>query len=717
MLEYLFSLSLLIFAVIIIRALCKKRVSAKLVYAMWLAVIIRLIIPVNLINLDLPFPEVSEIGTAILERIDEGTPMEGQDLSFEIPVSSEALPIAPVTPEVQKDTTVTPENAPIADSVTAETLSPNTIKLDAEELLLYAWGFGSLITLFFFAVPFVITGIRLKRSRRYHSKSGNTKVYVSDKVSSPCVMGIVPTIYITPSAESCKALELIILHEKTHIRHADHLWAILRIALIISFWWNPFVWAAALLSKRDAEVACDESVVRTMDDARRITYGRLILDMIPQKGGFVVAFANKPIKYRILRLTGKYKTTIIAAVVAVLTITLCFVMAFISNGVDDGENTILHFHKFSEKATCTASARCACGDVKGKPLGHKWVDADCENPKTCTRCSLTDGIPLEHTWLEATCDSAKTCTECKVTMGEHLEHIWISATCTADEYCSLCRDTRQKALGHDFTEATCTTAKTCNRCNYTDGNAVGHTMLSATCINPETCDLCGYTEGNALGHKWTEATCTKSSICTTCKAKGDNALGHSWIGDGCTSKKICSHCNFIESEALGHNYDRWVCTRCKGLEPDFAKKVKSAQDYLDSLNGIEDYWLYSDLYHIYGYTEAEANRIIEVMNVNWYAQAEKRAWSFISQKEGNYSKQEFYDFLHDYGFETYEVDYAFSVVSKVNPPRKVETYSDYADFSTSMSGDWEFADPWHYTGKPDFGNDISKPIRWDYAHP
>lgn len=499
MLEYLFSLSLLIVAVIIIRAICKKRVSGKLVYALWLAVILRLVIPVNLISLDLPFPEVSELGTTFLERIENGT-TNVSDPSFEIPDTSEAQPVSPVTPDVPKDTAVSLENAPSIDRVNTEEKvikaepSAEVIKIDAEAILLYACGIGSLITLLFFAVPFVITGIRLRRNRRYHSTSGNTKVYVSDKVSSPCVMGIVPTIYITPSAEGCKDLELIILHEKTHICHGDHLWAILRIALIIAFWWNPLVWAAALLSKRDAEVACDESVVRTMDDTRRITYGRLILDMIPQKGSFVVAFANKPIKYRIFRLTGKYKTTIIAAVVAVLTITLCFVMAFISNGVDDGKNTILHFHNFSEKATCTTSARCACGDVKGKPLGHKWVDADCENPKTCSRCSLTAGTPLPHTWLEATCDRAKTCKDCKATMGKHLEHIWISATCTADEYCSLCRDTRGSALGHDFSEATCTTAKTCNRCSYTEGDPLGHSYYLGVCTRCSTVDAAFYAD-------------------------------------------------------------------------------------------------------------------------------------------------------------------------------------------------------------------------------
>ncbi len=631
MLEYLFSLSLLIFAVIIIRALCKKRVSGKLVYALWLAVIIRLVIPVNLISLDLPFPEVSELGTAILERIEPGTLKEDTDPSFEIPNSSEALPITPVTPDLPEDTMASLGNAPTADSVTAEKLPPSAIKIDAEAMLLYAWGLGSLITLLFFAVPFVITGIKLKKNRQYHSTSGNTKVYVTDKVSSPCVMGIVPKIYITPSAESCKDLDLIILHEKTHIRHADHLWAVLRIALIILFWWNPLIWAAALLSKRDAEIACDESVVRTMDSEKRITYGRLIVDMIPQKASFVVAFANKPIKYRILRLTGKYKTTIFAAITAVVTIILCFLLAFVSNGVDDGENTIIHIHRFDKKATCTASARCACGDVKGKPLGHKWVDADCENPKTCTRCSLTDGTPLPHTWLEATCDSAKTCKDCKATMGKHLEHIWISATCTADEYCSLCRETRAAALGHDFSEATCTAAKTCNRCSY------------------------------------------------------------------------------IEGDPLGHSYYLGVCTRCSTVDAAFYADIKSK--FYSPYDGYSKKSAKNTIISL-GYSSDEAEIILTRLNINWFEQALIAARYYTNHIYA-YSENNFRSNMAYLGFTADEINYSVKIAMEENPPPKFEI--NFTPVELPYSGN--SPSPWDHSGKPDFGNDISKPIRWDYAHP
>ena len=42
-----------------------------------------------------------------------------------------------------------------------------------------------------------------------------------------------------------------------------------------------------------------------------------------------------------------------------------------------------HNHKF-EPATCTVPEKCACGVVRGEPLGHKWHEATCTEPRTIT---------------------------------------------------------------------------------------------------------------------------------------------------------------------------------------------------------------------------------------------------------------------------------------------------------------------------------------------
>ena len=51
---------------------------------------------------------------------------------------------------------------------------------------------------------------------------------------------------------------------------------------------------------------------------------------------------------------------------------------------------------------------------------HEWQAANCETPKTCTRCQITEGEALGHTWADATTEAPKTCTVCQKTEGEKI---------------------------------------------------------------------------------------------------------------------------------------------------------------------------------------------------------------------------------------------------------------------------------------------------------
>lgn len=110
--------------------------------------------------------------------------------------------------------------------------------------------------------------------------------------------------------------------------------------------------------------------------------------------------------------------------------------------------------------------------LTGCCLSHEWAEADCVNPKICTKCEETEGEPLGHTWAAATCVTPKTCEDCGETEGE--------------------------ALGHTLSEATCTEAPVCSVCGETEGEALGHTWVDATYEAPKTCSVCGETEGEPL---------------------------------------------------------------------------------------------------------------------------------------------------------------------------------------------------------------------------
>ena len=67
-------------------------------------------------------------------------------------------------------------------------------------------------------------------------------------------------------------------------------------------------------------------------------------------------------------------------------------------------------------------------DVDVKPCEHKWADATCTAPKTCSACGATDGVALGHTFADATCTAPKTCA-CGATEGEALGHNYYAGYC------------------------------------------------------------------------------------------------------------------------------------------------------------------------------------------------------------------------------------------------------------------------------------------------
>ena len=75
----------------------------------------------------------------------------------------------------------------------------------------------------------------------------------------------------------------MLAHELTHYAHRDHLWAPLRCLALALHWYNPLVWLAVLLSKRDGELACDEGAVRRLGEDQRIPYGRTLVGMVAQR--------------------------------------------------------------------------------------------------------------------------------------------------------------------------------------------------------------------------------------------------------------------------------------------------------------------------------------------------------------------------------------------------------------------------------------------------
>ena len=297
MLRDILTLSALILVVLLVRAIFKNRVPKRMLYALWLVVLLKLCLPGTLV----PLP--------VLPAEDAAVPAQ----SAERPVQTAPVIQQPAQTVMQPQTPAQQQQV----SPAHETSKPAANPLATAQILQIVWFSGSaLLGLWLFGAWAVFT-IRLHRDRRFLGKRGGTCIYVSGAVKSPCLAGLIPAVYLTEDVLQTDAAELILSHELTHLRHLDFLWSLCRAVAVSVYWWNPLIWVAAICSKRDAELACDEAVAAKLPEKERLAYARAILAQAPRKAS-ALSLAGPPIKERILFLTKKRRTSVLCVILALL---------------------------------------------------------------------------------------------------------------------------------------------------------------------------------------------------------------------------------------------------------------------------------------------------------------------------------------------------------------------------------------------------------------
>ena len=291
MYDWILSSSVLITAVIALRAVFKGRISMRLRYGLWALVLIRLLIPGNFIPSDLSIekltlafekqPQVQELTQQL------NTPQQSYEAVYQEVVKEhyEAYyPQAATAPNVLPEsfTATLPAQEQIEIREEAHQRLEQTAPIySLRQILTCVWIVGMVIIAAFLLSVNLTFARRLKRSRLPVKAQAAVPVFKSVLAETPCLFGLFrPVIYITgEAAENPRALSHILTHESYHYRHKDHIWAILRCVCLVLHWYNPLVWAAFSLSRRDCELACDEAAIARIGESNRHEYGRTLVDM------------------------------------------------------------------------------------------------------------------------------------------------------------------------------------------------------------------------------------------------------------------------------------------------------------------------------------------------------------------------------------------------------------------------------------------------------
>ncbi len=109
----------------------------------------------------------------------------------------------------------------------------------------------------------------------------NVKVYLSERISIPVVIGFIKPIILLPVAMigslSIQEAESILLHEFYHIRRKDHYVNALQYLLEIAFFYHPFIWWISGSLRKEREKCVDEWVVS--QTGQPLLYAKALLNL------------------------------------------------------------------------------------------------------------------------------------------------------------------------------------------------------------------------------------------------------------------------------------------------------------------------------------------------------------------------------------------------------------------------------------------------------
>ncbi|MEX1377541.1 MAG: M56 family metallopeptidase [Eubacteriales bacterium] len=330
--------STLIIFVLVINRLLSSSISLKITIFLWIIVLIRLLIPV-FINTNINL--YSFIPTVAAEKISN------------------------VIDDTQMNKMFEPDIVPIEsmgfDNDPSETIISNNSfkylkKISVFTYAMFIWCIGALVSAFKklyagFKFTKMIAAEEIgelnnnldvcKRKLKYSKK---VTIKKSKYIAVPITYGIFRPAIILPERLierlEISKLQLILLHELSHIKRKDILRNYIWLIAKIIHWFNPLVYIAYRRYLMNVELACDQKVVANIPTEQRYEYSQTLLDVIMISGyannkkiPSIVAFCENNTKIgrrldKMLNIKKQKKSTgIITVIFALILAFLCFTTA------------------------------------------------------------------------------------------------------------------------------------------------------------------------------------------------------------------------------------------------------------------------------------------------------------------------------------------------------------------------------------------------------
>jgi|GEM_PF-6897609 len=331
-----FASSLLIAVLLVLRRVFRERVRPTWQYAAWFLVLIRLLIPLHISS---PASVMNIINHPSAVAVDTSS------------MGFQSLPYLLMDPQPYYGRGSDSAVQAIPDPNISSFIEKPQEKPDIFQMLFILWIAGAFGVFVYMALLNIVLLRRLRRSsveleldqipfyRDLCQQVGikiPLPVVISRQLPSPCLVGLFrPFVAVTPEAAADRTmLRHVLLHELCHFKQKDNLFSLLRNICCTIYWFNPLVWAAAIASRDDSELSCDDLVLRCLDEKEGLEYGHTLLTLLStcrKKAAFLntvttMASGKSSIKTRINIIINRPKTLKTVSAIAVGLVVLLGVM-------------------------------------------------------------------------------------------------------------------------------------------------------------------------------------------------------------------------------------------------------------------------------------------------------------------------------------------------------------------------------------------------------
>lgn len=238
-----------------------KHFSPTWQYVLWVGVLLVMVVPVSV-----------KVPALVQPTLEKQTIQTTSPTAAELTVTEQPAPVDTIETPVGEILPFTEETA--------------LLLIPWWDVLAVIWVLGALGSLGYRLTGYFRFGRHICRTGKPMELAGVPKrlrVCKTSAAVSPMVMGMIrPTLILPETALTESRLPYVLRHELVHYRRGDIFWRWLAVLATSIHWFNPVVYVTAAQMQEACEISCDWCVVRSMEEAKRNDYMRVILELLAE---------------------------------------------------------------------------------------------------------------------------------------------------------------------------------------------------------------------------------------------------------------------------------------------------------------------------------------------------------------------------------------------------------------------------------------------------